>query len=411
MDRETISQTIKNALRNTKNDADIFKALQNTVRSLAKTIGPEQTQLLLMHLRNWHVFIKDKPHAHNIFEMRHYIQKFAQETLGNTKSRIKLFSVSINHLSHNGRLFKEWVADMVDPKVLTDENTAIYGGVARAALKLHAHVCAKAEFPFSDFDLITKITPDIEKRVAAYRGDLAGTKTVMGDMFTEIENVLSSKVDCTMNQVAIYNGKLYFTEAAYADVKTGIIRLVVKNDPLFGSESIMLPDGNMYLSKNGFYRTLSYLLREKGSQFVVSKENIEEKYQSLERYWIILLTVKLLQMPDGFKKDLAINNWFLIAKKLGSTTTTTPDAFLKELMSGEKGSEMTHLFKKRPGGAKNHRIGWLVEKLVDTIIERTVTTEPNVYPTSFTPVTIARETKLLQYNLAPFWKYVAELSA
>jgi hypothetical protein len=52
-----------------------------------------------------------------------------------------------------------------------------------------------------------------------------------------------------------------------------------------------------------------------------------------------------------------------------------------------------------------------VEKLVDTIIENTIPDESVIYPTTFTPVTITRETKILKYDLKLFWDYVQELSA
>lgn len=156
MDKETLKKTLKDALRNTPNEADIFKTLKHTVHSLETELPHEQFTTLVTHLKNWRQFAGDKPHARNSFEARHYIQKFAQQTLGKPTKHVQLHSISINHLSHNGKSFHDWVGDIIDARILTDENTAIYGGVARAALKLHAHVCAKAEFPFLISTLLQK---------------------------------------------------------------------------------------------------------------------------------------------------------------------------------------------------------------------------------------------------------------
>lgn len=101
-----------------------------------------------------------------------------------------------------------------------------------------------------------------------------------------------------MNQVAIHNGELLFTDQTLNDTKEGNIRLIGSDDPLFGPDGIILTDGNVYLNQKRLYRGISFLLRGKGKRLIISQENIEAEKDNIGRYWLIILFMKILPIED-----------------------------------------------------------------------------------------------------------------
>jgi hypothetical protein len=406
MEAKELKDIFKEAVRKSPNIDEIPKTLYITIR---KTPLDDTTKLKLINLlRAWNLFIQNQPASTDPFEIRSYIQQFAKDQFGKHQRMLPLQSVPMSEIFYEGKSFKSYLAKATDTAILHDPNMAIFGGIARTALKAYFSIAAKSEFPITDVDMIAKVTPNLKETVAKYRGDLMGTKIVTGDMFHEIQNIISNGVDCTMNQVAIYQNRLYYTEDASNNLRKGSITMVLKNDPLFEPEVIELPNKSLYFTKIGFYRALSYLLRGKGAYVVISQENIDAERLRLGKYWLILLVVKLMKIKRPRWRNIAIINWFLVAKQFGSTDTENPREFLEELLQAEP--DMIHLFRKKtPAEYTTNQVQQLTTKLVERAIDSLFEKDMSIYPTSYTPVKVFNPTKQILYDMKPFWELVEEL--
>ena len=316
------------------------------------------------------------------FLIRFHINRFAKAEFGKEVIVDEFKSVDLEEIPLvGGKSFEDLISDVVDTQILKDKEVSIFGGTARLALKMLAQVDVSSELPVNDIDIITNSTNP--KSISEKYGiDLAGTKVIDGDLYKNAREV-SANVDCTMNQVFIFNNKLFYTAKALEDVKNGIIRLRAKDDPLFGIEGYPLPDGNVYLNRNGFYRTLAFLLRRKGEKIIVSKENLERERQKIGRYWAVLLFVKILKMKNKELRDEAIANWFLLAKQIDSTKTNSPVDFLNELLL--EFTDMVNYAKSEEFDI-NRQVRWLIGKLTSRGLEYVSKNDDSfVPPDEYTP--------------------------
>jgi hypothetical protein len=330
------------------------------VRIEIKELSAEQKKNVIVVIKNWINYVKGNnlQSMADPFTVRFHLNEFAKREFGQPKEPVQFETIELENLKSDGKSFREIISEVTNGDILDNKEVSIYGGTARLALKIFAGVDVSSELPINDIDLITN-SKNPEEIAKKYEVDLAGTKIIDGDLL-EATKDLADNVDCTMNQVAIIDGKLFYTKQALEDVQNGVIRLLGKNDPLFGSEGIQLSDGNIYLTRSGFYRTLSFLLRGKGEKVLVSKENLEREKDNIGRYWIVMLFVKLLKMQDKEKLDEAVVNWYLIAKQIGSTNTNSPFEFLNELLI--KFPEMANYGKEDRFDA-NAQVRWLIGKL------------------------------------------------
>lgn len=235
---------------------------------------------------------------------------------------------------------------------------------------------------------------------SAYEGSNPSRRTkIVHDVEEQICHYIET-VDVTMNQIMVHDGQLYCTERALKDIAEGNIRACGGEKPLFGSDSVVMPDGNAYLFRNGFYRTLAMLLRNRGERIIVSQENIDAEKDNIGRYWLVLLFVKILKMAGQSEKEEAILQWHQVAKDIGSTSTDSPADFLKEL--AENNPEFSY-FKEGSIFDTEAQTRWLIGKLVDQG-RRKVEGQELDLPTSYTPSNIELRPYEGDSNLAEFWE-------
>ncbi len=364
-------------------------------------INGDKKQASLELVRAWVNYVKDNDVPEdNPYAIRYHITQFAAKELGEVHTFGELHEVDLAQLIQDGVSYEEILSAHVSPDILYDQDVAIVGGAARIALKMHAGVDIRTELPINDIDaVITAETDDVSKKADSYGVDLTDTKIVDGDVRTALEGLVSN-VDCSINQVAIHNGKLLFSQKALEDIKEGTIRLLAKNDPLFGAEGVILSDGHTYINRVGFYRGLSFLLRGKGDRLKVSQENIDREKDSIGRYWQILLFVKLLPMQDEEARYKAVGHWHDIAHRLGVTKSVGPEEFLAELMKK---------FPDTSAGSKNTydavaQARWIVERLINSAIGRLYDTEEFVSPETYTEADLTLSETIADYDYRSFLK-------
>lgn len=378
--------------------AALARALGNT------SLTPDEKRTALKTIRDWVNYTNDEnvPNE-NPFAIRYHIPKFAGLLeAGEPSAPAPLFEMDVNTLFCNGRNFADILSDKTSSNILSDPEVAVVGGAARLALKIHAGVDSSSELPLNDIDAVISSSANSVTEVAERYGiDLSGAKIVDGDIREKL-GTLVNNFDCTMNQVGIHDGKLLFTDVALRDIKDGNIRLIAKNDLLFGSEGETLPDGNIYLNRTGFYRGLGFLLRNKGERLIVSQENIEREKDEIGRYWQVLLYVKLLPMEDELAKYNAIGNWHDIARRLGSTETESPKEFLEQLIieypstASGKGANYDSTAQAR----------WIVGKMIVRGLERIYHVDRFVAPSTYTEANISLSPNFRDYDYLEFMSYV-----
>jgi hypothetical protein len=333
------------------------------------------------------------------FDIRFHLEQFSKQEFLEKKEPLRINRVDLRELGKMEVAYREQIAAATNPEISNDPSVAIIGSSARLALKMLTHVDPGSELPLKDIDIVTN-AENPNETAKKYGVDLAGIKVVQGNMPERLAAILSYGIDCTMNQVAVYQDQIYYADAAYEDVREGNIRLAGKEDPLFGSEGIALPNGQAYILESGFYRTLSFLIRRKGERIIVSKENIEAEKKNIERYWLVLLSVKLAPMKDRVARDEAINAWFAIAKDMGSTETASPLDFLEELIG-----KFPHMSTYGTQAAQSpaEQIRWLIGKLTTTAIEKIGNAEPKKLPATYTPQNIEFPRDMQVFDLTKFW--------
>lgn len=378
------------------------------VRSQTNYLDSELRGKAIELIRKWVSYTE----RHNVsdadpFSIRYHVARFAEETFGKQREQIGLQETDIAEVSHEGKTYQELIEPYVSSEILSDKNVAVIGGTARLALKMHAGVEIQDELPISDVDVVVSTDADIPSKAKQYKVDLSGAKIVDGDVRSALPGLITN-VDCTMNQVAVYDGKLLFPERALQDIKEGNIRLIAKDDPLFGSEGVVMPDGNVYLDHNGFYRGLSFLLRGKGERLIVSKENLEAEKNNIGRYWLVMLFVKILPMKNESARRNAIAHWHEIAHRIGSTQTEDPKSFLMELMA-------TYPETRAYSGAEGTfdteaQVRWIIGKLTNKAVDEIYGPKSVALPSTYTEANLELSENVADYNLDSFMQAVKSIS-
>ncbi len=387
-----------------ENTADIPLALANSMGRTPLPFAYKKAALGI--IRDW----ANYANAHNvppdnIFAIRYHVPRFAALAFGQSSAHEPLEGVGVKEIRHQELEYTTAISTKTSKDILSDPDVAVIGGAARLALKMYAQVDSANELPISDIDAVfSSKAKNIAARAKKYNVDLSGAKIIDG----EIENRLGELVtnfDCTMNQVAVHKNKLKYSAAALQDIREGNIRLIAKNDPLFGSEGVKLPDGNVYIHRNGFYRGLAFLLRGKGENLIVSKENIEREKDAIGRYWQVLLFVKLLPIQNETARYNAIGHWHDIAKRIGSTETESPIDFMSDLMKTyPETSARRSVTNDNAAQAR-----WIIGKLIARSIEQLHAKEEFVPPATYTEANLSLSPSFPDYNYKNFMSIISNL--
>lgn len=378
------------------------KIIRDSTTHLDREIREKSIDLI----RKWVAYVKQNSvDKTDPFLLRYHITRFAEEVFGREREKIDLQEVSVSDLSYDGKNFDKIIDPFVSEEIIYDPNVALVGGVARMALKIHVGVPIEDELPVNDVDVIVSTNVNVPETITKYNVDLTGAKVVEGEIPQAIERLITN-FDCTMNQVAIHEGKLIFPKRALEDVRDGNIRIIAKDDPLFGSEGEIMEDGNVYLNRVGFYRGLSFLIRGKGKKLIVSKENIEMEKRNIGRYWLVMLYVKILPMKNVSERKKAIAHWYEIAKRIGSTETNNPEEFLKELKTSYP--EMNVQSQHTEDFDIDKQVKWIIGKLVSKATKEVFEKEKNVLPTTYTEGDIVLSDNIPEFNYESFMNVVAE---
>lgn len=407
-DRKELKDTLRDATKLESDLASLPLKYAEILRTQAKGLDTESRKQAIELIGGWvcyaerHQVLADDP-----FAIRFHITRFAEETFGKERETEELSSVDISEVMSNCKSYQETIEPFVSPEIIEDREVAIIGGVARLALKMHAGVATQEELPINDVDVVVSARVDIPARAQEYKFDLTGAKVVDGDIGEELPSLITN-FDCTMNQVAVYNGQLLFSDRALKDIKEGNIRLIAKDDPLFGSEGVRMPDGNVYLSRSGFYRGLSFLLRGKGERLIVSKENLEAEKDNIGRYWLVLLFVKILPIKNDDARKKAIGHWHEVAKRIGSTETDNPESFLNELMA--QYPEMREYSGAEGTYDVDAQVRWLIGKLTSKSVDKIYGTETVTLPVTYTPDNLELSDDVADFDFDSFMKAVKSSS-
>lgn len=354
-----------------------------------RTMTPDMRKELVACARAWADYAQaNDVQADDLFSIRWHIERFAQDYF-NTRElpELQLLSEPIDSLTlPSGELLTDRIKSMAGDEALKNPQVAIFGGVSRTALKLLAVQQGKVppeeakellapELPMHDVDIVLNKAAVTGK--GQFGADVAGTR-IVGDIKTEMTTVLRN-IDCTFNQSLIYDGNIYYSQEAMDDVIAGVVRFIDKEDALFGAEVDQLPDGKQFINKRGLYRAFAFLLRGKAKEFPIHKDNLEAEMPSMDRYWVILLSVKILPMKDAAQRNQAIERWFTLAKKLGATDAASPKDFLAKLL--EAHPEMMRLLTRQesvPEQKFDSQVRWLASKLINRAV--TQATNPDGQP-------------------------------
>jgi len=379
--REIIANELKQITRSEASLASLPLKYVGIVREQTTHQDSEVRSRTVNLVRDWVNYANEhNPTEDDPFSIRYHVARFAAETFGHKREHADLRGVDIHDVASEGKSYQDIISRFVSTDILSDNNVAIVGGTARLALKMYAGVEISDEIPISDVDIVASTNTDIASKAKEYGVDLSGAKIVEGDVRLALPDLVTN-FDCTMNQVAVCSGNLLFTDQALVDIRDGNIRIIAKDDPLFGSEGVVMADGNVYLNRNGFYRGLSFLLRGKGKRLIVSQENIEAEKDNIGRYWLVMLFVKIMTMKDDEARRNSIAHWHEVALRIGSTEAKTPESFLNELR--EQYPEMKSYGTKENSFDNDAQARWIIGKLakkaVNTIFDPRSIDLPQTY--------------------------------
>lgn len=397
-------QNLRDQLREKANTElslrDLPLSFAKIVHHSLSHISPETRKQAIDLIRKWSQYAyQHQLSPQNPFLIRYHLNRFATQEFGRERKTIPLQETDIESLVYQGMRYDKILSQSVSPEIFRDPHVAIIGGTARTALKIHAGMDIKSEIPIHDVDIIISTDANISQKAQKYNVDLTGARVVDGN----VQDVLSHMVtnfDCTMNQVAIHNGKLFYSQRAFQDIQEGNIRLIGKDDPLFGSEGIEMPDGNIYLNRNGFYRGLSFLLRGKGKRLIISQENKEAEKYTIGRYWLIMLFVKILPIKNQQVRKNVIAHWHEIAYRMGSTKTQDPISFFKELISLYP--EIKNYSVREGAFDIDKQIRWLIGKLTSRAVDSLFPHSNTSFPSIYTPDNLELSPRVNDYDLDSF---------
>jgi hypothetical protein len=401
---------VNNALQETTKTVEDIASLPieyaKVVRNQTTHLDSEIRKRAIYIIRRWVDYVaENNVDKNNPFLIRYHLTLFAEKVFGREREKIDLQEVDIEKVVDNGETYSRIINTYVSNEIVNDNHVALIGGVARLGLKMHAGVSFKDELPINDVDVIISTDVNIPETAKKYNVDLTGAKVVDGEISLAIQRLITN-FDSTMNQVAVYNGKLIFPEKALEDIREGNIRIIAKDDPLFGSEGEVIDDGNVYLNRVGFYRGLSFLVRGKGARLIVSKENIEMEKGNIGRYWLVMLYVKILPMKNIDERKKAIAHWHEIAKRIGSTETNNPEEFLKELKVSYP--EMNARGQDNQEFDIENQIRWIIGKLATKATKEVFEKEHKQLPVSYTESNLMLADQVREYDYDSFMNVVME---
>lgn len=376
--------------------------LEQIPRALARALGRtsfDASGRLCVRgiIRRWAEYADSQGVTPEPISIRYHVPRFAAEAFGHEGTPVEIHSVDLDTLACGDAHYSGILSQATNPEILTDPHVAIFGGVARTALKLHCGVDVATELPLHDVDaVISAHAGDLNGIVQGYGIDISGARVVDGEISDKLIAEILGNVDCTMNEAMLYGGRLYYTQRALEDIRAGVIRMNSKNDPLFGSGVDTYPDGDReYLRKTAFYRGLSFLTRGIGQSLRVSQENLDREVSEIKRYWLVMLLVKLAPMRDSDARYRAIGHWHDIALRLGATGASTPNAFLDELFADYPGTCMRG---KQPGSDES-QARWITEKLVVSGLDSLRGPREVELPDTYTPADITLADSFPTYDI------------
>jgi len=331
---------------------------------------------------------------------------------------LNIFSTPINSLRMpSGELFVSYIRKITGDDVFDDKNVGLYGGIPRLALKLLAKEQGKITGFFAE-ELISSELPvndvDIMVNMYSFTGLSKFNETpswaiIVNNIEEEIQSILQTR-DCSLNQVLIYNSKLYYTQKALNDVSVGVIDFISRDR---GDAVCILKSGKKYIKKEGLYRALGYILRGKAKKFLIYKENLLLEVPRMEEYWIILLIKKIVTMEDQTKRVTAIENWFNCAKNIGATKAKCPKDFLQELLLKFPTAKKNILQEEIPS-CYNFEVEpqQFIKKCISRLVDMSVHLEGEVYIQDMSDEQITIDEKFLQgphHNTQELLYFLAEL--
>ena len=368
----------------------------------------EQRKDLLGLVRKWTDYVKDNSvDQSDILSVRYHLLEFSKKNFAHNKIRLEesvtLQSVPVDELQlPDGSSFKNYInGNFEGEDIFNDEHTAIYGGIARLALKLYAAqkdsnydpLLINSELPINDVDVVVD-----DKNVGnKYKSGISGTRVV--NNLKEYLEAYYQTAECTINQTLIYKGKVLFTQDALQDNLTGELRFLEKDETLFNPDSVVLEDGKTFVTGKGFYRALTYLLRRKAHTLSLYQENLD--FLKKSKYTWASPLPKILFIKNSEARNKAINEWHALAKSLGVTNSLSPLEFLEEIIL-ENPSIVNYNFKTEENNAEEIR--WIISQFLKSGVRSII---PDTYPKGMSDNTVTidmRELEAEDHNLGTFFE-------
>lgn len=341
----------------------------------------EKKRYLLEVVRAWSEYAEENLVLPGDYDLiRWHLDQFAQRYFGPEHAEVpEVLESSLDGLTvPTGESFSEYVNTLAGENIVDNPERGVYGGVSRLALRMLAassegaadesYEGVRVDFPPSDLDII-RTKEDVQRQSGLLgAAELVGTK-IVPDFPGSIPGLLA-EVDFSINQSVVHEGKLFYTEQALEDIRTGTLRFSDKKNGLFSAGTETLPDGRQFVNRVGLYRAFSFLLRGKARQLPIHTDNLSYEAPLLGRYWLIILYLKLYPIKDEARRETAVSGWFNLAKRLRVTDKETPDDFLMELDT--EYPEMRSLLKPKQEQLSREEMEAQARYLAGKLINRSV---------------------------------------
>lgn len=352
-----------------------------------RQITSDAKRKLIGLVHSWKEYADDNVINHSdLLQVRYHLLQFSKKHFGSPSEKQspeeispEMLHASIEDLPlPDGTPLVEYLENSVGRGVCENKHIAIYGGIARLALKLHVasqhsdfdKSSIESELPINDIDIIA----DDINAAHKYRSGVSGTRII--DDIEEYKDIYFSTVDYTMNQALIHDKKLFFSTQAYSDTAQGILHISEKEETLFSPDSVKLQDRKTFVTPKGFYRALCYLLRDKARIMDIHTDNLlalnKNNYQ-----WAGPL-LKLLNIKEKDQRDTAINRWLALAQSLGTTRADRPEKFLQEIIEQNPHIVTFDFAIEKDDEAE---IRWIINQFLNSGL-RTVFSHKQNYPDS-----------------------------
>lgn len=119
-------------------------------------------------------------------------------------------------------------------------------------------------------------------------------------------------------------------------------------------------------------------------------------------------TLLLITVPSTETLYRAVGNWHELAKRIGSTESRNPKAFLEELMDAYP---ETSVGARRVNFDTNAQVRWIIGKLIGRGVQNLYELEATALPKSYTPSNISLATSFPEYDLREFMGCVRALES